>query len=271
MEEFTSLLATHGLWVVAIAVLVDQFGIPIPAPPVLILAGGLIGTGELAAGPTLAVATLASLPADFTWFEIGRRRGRGVLRLLCRISLEPDSCVRSTSDSFSRRGPATLLFSKFVPGLQTLAPPLAGATGMSTLRFLSFAVPGAAIWAAAFLLAGALLADQIEQILTALAAVGGQLLLFLLIALAAWIGRKYWNRRQFLEALRTARIEPDTLYEIITRADGAEPPILFDLRNPEQVAADGARLPGAEHFQVAELDTRHQEIPRDREIILYCT
>lgn len=268
MEELQTLLAHYGLWIVALAVLIDQAGIPIPAPPTLILAGGLIGSGELAAGPTLAAAALASLPADLVWFEIGRRRGRSVLRLLCRISLEPDSCVRTTSDSFARRGPATLLFSKFVPGLQTIAPPLAGASGMSHARFLAFDLPGALIWASAFLLGGALLADQIQQVLGALAEVGGSLAILLLVMLAGWIAWKYWNRQRFLRALHTMRIEPDALNALY---GGPEPPLVFDLRHPDQVSADGARLPGSTLLRVDELDTRHHEIPRDRDIILYCT
>jgi membrane protein DedA with SNARE-associated domain len=268
MEDLQLLLATHGLLIVAIAVLVDQAGIPIPAPPVLVLAGGLVGAGELGAGSTLTAATLACLPADLAWFEIGRARGRSVLRLLCRISLEPDSCVRTTSDSFARRGPATLLFSKFVPGLQTIAPPLAGASGMSRLRFLAFDLPGAAIWAASFLAAGALLADQIQTVLAALADVGGQVALLAILALVGWILWKGWNRQRFLRALRTARIEPGTLYEMI---DGEPSPLIFDLRNADQLESDGARIPGARMLRADQLSTRHEEIPRDREIVVYCT
>jgi len=268
MEDLQLLLATHGLLIVTIAVLVDQAGIPIPAPPVLVLAGGLVGAGELGAGATFAAATLACLPADLAWFEIGRFRGRNVLRLLCRISLEPDSCVRTTSDSFARRGPATLLFSKFVPGLQTIAPPLAGASGMSRLRFLAFDLPGAALWAGGFLAAGALLAEQIQSVLSALAEVGGQVALLAVLALAGWILWKAWNRQRFLRALRTARIEPSALYEMIESEPG---PLVFDLRNADQLETDGARIPGAQVLRVDQLSTRHEEIPRDREIIVYCT
>lgn len=268
MDEIQALLTNYGLWIVAISVLLDQAGIPIPAPPTLVLAGGLIGSGDLDAASTLAVATLASLPPDLVWFEIGRRRGRSVLRLLCRISLEPDSCVRSTSDSFARRGPATLLFSKFVPGLQTIAPPLAGTSGMSRARFIAFDLPGALLWSGAYLLGGALLADQIRQVLDALGAVGGQVLVLLVVALMAWISWKFWNRQRFLRALRTARIEPHALHALFGENGG---PIVFDLRNPDQIEADGARIPGAQTMRIDELATRHHEIPRDREIVLYCT
>jgi len=269
MEELQTLLATHGLWIVAIAVLLDQAGVPIPAPPVLVLAGGLVGSGDLDAGATLAAATLASLPSDLAWFEIGRRRGRQVLSLLCRISLEPDSCVRMASDSFARRGPATLLFSKFVPGLQTIAPPLAGASGMSHARFVAFDLPGALIWSATFLAGGALLADQIDQVLSALSDVGAQAFVLLVVALAAWIAWKYWNRQRFLRALRTARIEPDSLRAMLDEATPA--PLIFDLRHPDQVDAEQGRIPTARVMRMDELEARHHEIPRDRDIILYCT
>jgi membrane protein DedA with SNARE-associated domain len=268
LEEIQTLLASYGLWIVAAAVVLDQIGVPIPAPPTLVLAGTLVGSGELDAATTLAAATLAALPADLAWFEIGRRRGRGVLRLLCRISLEPDYCVRNTSESFARRGPMTLLFAKFFPGLQTIAPPLAGASGMSRLHFLTFDVPGAAVWAGSFLVIGALLHDQIDRLLNAFSDVVGQLALFLLASLATWIGWKFWHRQRFLRTLRTARIEPDELWSLYERNSQ---PSVFDLRHPDEIQREGRRLPGARLFRAGEPPDLDDPIPLDREIILYCT
>ena len=268
MDEIQALLATHGLWIVALAVVIDQLGIPIPAPPTLLLAGSLIGTGDLEAVPTIAAATFAAVPSDLIWFELGRRKGAGILRLLCRISIEPDSCVRTTRESFERRGPKTLLFAKFVPGLQTIAPPLAGASGISPMRFLAYDVPGALIWAGSFLIAGALLKEQILGFLAALDAVGAQLGSFIAVTIVAWIAWKFINRRRFMRALRIARVDVEALRKMM---DSNDPPEIFDLRDRFSIEAECFRVPGAQVIRLDELEARHAEIPRDRDIVLYCT
>ncbi len=267
MPDFQLLLASYGPWVIALAVMLDQLGIPIPSAPTLLFAGSMIASGELSGPGTLAAATLASLPPDLLWFELGRRRGQAVLGLLCRISLEPDSCVRTTRESFERRGPGTLLFAKFVPGLQTVAPPLAGAGGMGLGRFLAFDAVGALLFNAAFLIAGYALKDQIQAFLDFLSAIGAQLLTVILASIAVWIAWKFYQRQRFLHLLRVARIDVDTLGDMLA---GESPPIVYDLRDRFSLAAQAQRVPGARVIRIDELDERHAEIPRDREIILYC-
>lgn len=267
MPDFQALVAQHGPAVVAIAVLIDQLGIPIPSAPTLLLAGSLIATGEISAPATLAAATLASLPADWIWFELGRRRGHSVLGLLCRISLEPDSCVRTTRASFERRGPATLLFAKFVPGIQTVAPPLAGASGLGLGRFLLYDGIGALLFNGAFLVAGALLREQIQRFLEVVSAFGMRLVTLILVSSVLWIAFKFFERRRFLSLLRTARIDVDTLGRLL---ESGTPPLVFDLRDRLALDAQPARLPGARVIRIDELEGRHAEIPRDREIVLYC-
>ncbi|MEZ4333727.1 MAG: VTT domain-containing protein [Myxococcota bacterium] len=267
MPDFQALLAAHGPAVVALAVLIDQLGLPIPSLPTLLLAGSLIASGEISAPAALASATLASLPADWLWYEIGRRRGHSVLGLLCRISLEPDSCVRTTRASFERRGPATLLFAKFVPGLQTVAPPLAGAGGVGLGRFLFFDGIGALLFNGTFLIAGALLHDQIERFLEVVAAFGLRLVTVVGVSVVAWIAFKFWERQRFLRLLRTARIDVDTLAGLL---ESGMPPAIYDLRDRLTLAAQPMRVPGARVIRIDELEGRHGEIPRDREIVLYC-
>lgn len=267
MPDFQNLLVSHGPWIVAAAVAIDQLGIPIPSIPTLLLAGSLIAGGELSGVGILAAATLASIPADLLWFEIGRRRGHAVLGLLCRISLEPDSCVRTTRESFERRGPATLLFAKFLPGLQTVAPPLAGAGGMGIGRFVAFDAAGALIFNGAFLLAGYLLRDQIEGFLALLAAFGTRLATVIGISIVVWIAWKFYQRQRFLHLLRVARIDVDTLGSLLA---SDAPPIVYDLRDRLAIEAQAQRVPGARVIRIDELDARHAEIPRDREIVLYC-
>jgi len=267
MPDFTLLLASHGPWIIAIAVALDQLGIPIPSAPTLMLAGSMIASGELSGPATLAAATLAALPPDLLWFELGRRRGQSVLGLLCRISIEPDSCVRTTRESFEKRGPGTLLFAKFVPGLQTVAPPLAGAGGMGIGRFLAFDAVGALIFNLTFLAAGYGLRTQIEGFLALLSAFGTRLVTVILASLVVWIGWKFFQRRRFLRQLRIARIDVGTLGSMLA---SDEPPIVYDLRDRLSLEREGARVPGARVMRIDEVEARHAEIPRDRDIVLYC-
>lgn len=267
MPDFAALVAQHGPLVVALAVLIDQLGIPIPSAPTLLFAGSLIAADQISASATLLAATLASMPPDLLWFELGRRRGHAVLGLLCRISLEPDSCVRTTRESFEKRGPGTLLFAKFVPGLQTVAPPLAGAGGMGIARFLVFDGIGALLFNGAFLLAGFLLQSQIARFLAAIEAVGAQLLSVVLATIAVYVGWKFFQRQRFLRLIRIARIDVETLGGMLESED---PPLIFDLRDRHTLEAQARRLPGAKVIRLDELDARHAEIPRDREIVLYC-
>jgi membrane protein DedA with SNARE-associated domain len=265
MEQFTHVIVTHGYLLLASWVFLDQLGIPIPGVPVLIAAGALVGTGQLHPAATLAAATLGSIPGDLLWFELGRRRGGSVLRLLCKLSLEPDSCVRSTQNSFARHGPRSLLVAKFVPGYQTMAPPLAG---MSVGRFLAWSVPGAALWSGAFMGLGFIFADQIDDAYRVASELGTQLLVLLALGLVSYVGWKYLQRVRFIRQLRTMRIEPHELHELLA---AEEPVSVFDLRDGLAIEVDPRRIPGARLLNLDELDVRHAEIPRDREIVLYCT
>src|SRR4029453_12357701 len=132
-------LARHGSLVLITWVFAEQVGLPIPSMPVLLAAGALAGAGRLSLPASLLYCVLAAIAADSIWYQFGRLRGVQVLHLLCRISLEPDSCVRRTEDAFSSRGARTLLVSKFLPGVNTAAPPLAGGVDMGLVRFLFYA------------------------------------------------------------------------------------------------------------------------------------
>jgi len=142
---------------------VEQLGIPLPAAPVLLAAGALSAEHEFNFAFALLAGLAASLMADSTWFLIGRRYGHHVLRILCKLSLEPTTCVRRTQDSFGRRRDATLVIAKFVPGLATLAPPVAGQNGMGFGRFLLLDGVGATLWVGALLSAGRFFGDLLKR------------------------------------------------------------------------------------------------------------
>ena len=268
MNGTLEFVARHGYAILFLWMLIEQLGLPIPAIPLLLAAGAMAGTGRLNMGIILLVSAAGSLLADAVWYELGRRRGVQVLQFLCRVSLEPDSCVRRTELTFGRYGVFSLVMAKFVPGLSTVAPPLAGIFGMSLPRFLLFAGLGALVYTGTFAGLGYVFSAQLEVIAEQLPKFGEGLLLVLGVALAVYILAKVWQRRRFLMKLRTDRIEPRELKE---RLDAGEEIFIIDLRHPLDVEVEPHHIPGAFHLSPDDLEARHPEIPRDREVVLYCT
>jgi membrane protein DedA with SNARE-associated domain/rhodanese-related sulfurtransferase len=264
MSGLIEFLIAYGLPLLFLAILLEQLGLPLPAVPWLLAVGSLSANAKFSAPAGVAVAVVACLIADSTWFYLGRHHGNRLLGLLCRISLEPDSCVRRTENSFARYGLRTLLVSKFVPGLNTVAAPLAGASKVSVRRFLLFDATGALLYAGCYILVGFLFRDQIEQITAALAGLGQSAVLVLVLLIGAYLGFKLWRRQMLLRELRMTRI---TVVELQQKMDAGENPLIFDLR------ADGGSeeliIPGAVRISMDDLG-KSADIPRDRDIIVYC-
>jgi membrane protein DedA with SNARE-associated domain len=269
MDGVGGVLIRYGYCVVFGAVLAEQIGLPMPAIPFLLAAGGLAGTGRLSAVLVLALAGAASLAADAVWYSIGRRRGARVLGWLCRISLEPDSCVGRTERTFARHGARSLLVvAKFIPGLSTIAPPLSGIVRMPIGQFLVFTGLGGVIWAGAFVTIGWLFSHQLEVTAAYVARFGSWTVALLAATLGGYIAWKYIVRQRCLRNLRIARITPE---ELKTRLDRGEDVIVVDVRDRIDFEADPSMIPGSLHLTIDELDARHQEIPRGHETVLYCT
>ena len=268
MSDTLEFIVRHGYSVLFVWMPAEQLGLPIPAIPLLLAAGALAGSGRLSLALVLLVSVVASLLADTLWYELGRRRGVRVLNLLCRVSLEPDSCVRRTEQIFERYGVRSLVVSKFILGLSTAAPPLAGIFGMRLPRFLFFAGLGALLYAGTFAGLGYLFSAQLEMMAAGALRLGEWLILLLAGGLTAYVLAKFWQRQRFLRVLRVARITPEELKE---RLDGGEEIVIVDLRHALDLEADPHHIPGARHLSPDDLDARHTEIPRDRDIVLYCT
>ena len=249
-------------------VLLEQLGLPVPALPTLLFAGALASAGRLPAAGVFAAALLACIIGDLTWYVAGRVSGGRVMKLLCRISLTPDICVSQTQRSFERWGPKALIIAKFVPGLSMIAPPLAGATHMRLTRFAALSTLGSALWIGAALLAGMLLHSQIERLLPRIVDFGSAAILIVLALLAVYIAFKWWERRRFYATLVMARIGVNELYALM---QGAAPPTILDVRSPTAQELQLQRIPGALHVPLQEVGQRTGTLPRDREIILYCS
>ena len=268
MAEATRFLVAHGYLVLFLFVLLDQAGLPLPSPPLLLAAGALAGTGDLSFGVALAVVIVAALPGDLAWYQIGRRRGARVLQLLCRISLEPDSCVRNTERLFARHGARSLLVAKLLPGYSTMAPALAGIFHMRSLRFAAWDAAGALFWAGAWMALGLAFHEPLDAGWDRASRFGGAVGFVLAGALVAWLGWRYVQRQRFLRTLRIARITPE---ELKARLEAGEPIELVDVRHSLDFEVEPESIPGARHLAVEEFDARWLEIPREREIILFCT
>jgi membrane protein DedA with SNARE-associated domain/rhodanese-related sulfurtransferase len=268
MTDTAQILVHHGASLVFVAVFLEQMGLPLPVIPLLLAAGALSATGQFDSLGGLGIIVLACLIADTFWFYLGRYRGHRVLRLLCRISLEPDSCVRRTQNVFTRYGLRGLVVAKFVPGLGTVAPPLAGLAGVKVSRFLVADGLGAVLYGGSYLFLGYLFSSQIQQIAAALAHIGGNLLSLIVGLGVLYIGFKYWQRQRILRKLRTARITPA---ELRRKQEAGEEVVIIDLRPGAELDLDPLLIPGAIHLAIEEVEHRHQEIPRDREVIVYCS
>jgi membrane protein DedA with SNARE-associated domain len=249
-------------------VFAEQVGLPLPALPILLAGGALARAGDLDPWGVVAVCVAASLASDLLWYEIGRRRGARVMGFLCRISLEPDSCVRNTERLFARHGSRSLLVAKFVPGLSTAAPPMAGIFGMRLGWFLLFDSLGALVWVLALGGLGYLFGHQLEALLSGLEATGTGLAVLAAALVVLWVTYKAVQRRRFLRELRIARITPE---ELAGRLAAGEDLVVVDLRHRADFALDPHLIPGAIHLPVEELEARRAEIPGEREVVLLCT
>jgi membrane protein DedA with SNARE-associated domain/rhodanese-related sulfurtransferase len=267
-QQFLLGVGQHGLMAVALNVLLNQIGLPVPVVPTLIVAGAIAAGGQLSIAALFSVSVAACLLADCGWYQVGQAYGIRVLKTLCRISLEPDSCVNQTQTSFERWGVNSLVIAKFIPGLSTIAPPMAGAMRIGWLRFIFLSMLAAALWVAAWLIAGMLFRPQIERLLAHLEHIGGLVFTGALLLLGAYIAFKWWQRRRFYKLLRMARISVAELYELM-QAGGA--PVIIDVRSNTARALEPDRIPGAVHMSLQDAGAGLQDLPRDREIILYCT
>jgi membrane protein DedA with SNARE-associated domain/rhodanese-related sulfurtransferase len=268
MNQITQFLLSHGGPVLFAVVFIEQIGLPLPAVPWLLAAGALAAGGRLNPWLALCVTFLACIVADSIWFYLGRRNGHRVLGVLCRISLEPDSCVRRTQDLFARYGTQGLMVAKFVPGLSTLAPPLAGNAQVSIPHFLFFDGIGSLLYVGGFMLVGFMFSHQLEHVIGAFGSLGSSALGVLVTVVALYVGYKYFQRRRILRELRMARITVDELYQ---KLNAGENPVILDLRPNSELKQDPALIRGALHMTMDEVDSRQKEIPKDREIVLYCS
>jgi len=268
MHDMLRWMDEYGTLVVFAGVLLESLGLPLPAMMLLVVAGAFVATGQISALAVLLATVLACLLGEGAWYLAGRRYGGPVLRTLCRISISPDSCVRQTESVFTRWGARTLLVAKFVPGLATIAPPLAGALRITPARFVVYAGLGAALYGAVFVGLGAIFHAQIEVIGANLARLGTIALYALGGLFLCLLAYRWWERRRFMLALRMARI---TVAELDALRRAGAQPVILDVRSVASRQIDARWIPGARFVDLQDAGEILAGVPLGTEVVVYCS
>lgn len=258
----------HGYPFFFLVVLAESLGLPVPSFPLILIAAALATEMHFRLAGVVALSMLAALSGDSVWYLLGKRRGRSILRKLCSLSLNADSCVGRTEDFFARKGLKALLFAKFIPGLNTIASPLAGMLKTSFARFVLFDLGGICLWVMSAVLLGLGFRTEVEWLIEWLAAFGRTSALILFVLLMGWFLLKWVERRRFFRLLEKSRISPQDLRERLTRGEDL---VVVDLRSELAYQEQGLRIPGAIHIPPGEFNLRIGEIPKGRPIVMYCT
>ena len=262
------LLDEFALVILPALVVAEQFGIPVPAVPMLLGFGALAAHGRGSIPLMLITLAAVALAVDLGWYEFGRRRGAHALARLCRLTMEPDSCLRRAHSVFERFGIGAMLVSKFVPGLTTILPPLAGIFAVGRLRFAVFEIAGTLLWAGLWVSVGYVFSDAVAMIGNRVAELGLDIALVVGIGLGSYILIKYVRRRLFFRQLRIARVGPE---ELKRKLDANEDVTIVDLRTRPEVLAMPLAIPGSLWVSVDEIDEHEAKLLQAREVVVYCS
>jgi membrane protein DedA with SNARE-associated domain/rhodanese-related sulfurtransferase len=254
-------------WVLWLNTLLHELGVPVPMTPTALVAGARAVTGTLSPLLLIVMIIAGMVIGNAAWFAAGRRYGSAVLKLLCRVSISPDTCVARTEGTFGRWGWSALVIGRFLPGVTLVAPPLAGALGMKWSTFLALTVAGSALFGLVVVGAGMLLYEQIDFVLQQLLIFGREAVGILAVLLALYIGWRWWRRRIAL-AIGVPRIDVQELRALI---DAGEPIELIDVRGRNANQLDQRQIPGAVVMHLDEIEAGRFVAARDRQIIVYCS
>lgn len=246
----------------------EQFVPPMPGEPLLLGAGALAGNGRLSLWLAFALALAGTVTGDLIWYEVGRIGGQKVLKWMCRLAIEPDTCVRHGAETLTTHGASALLIAKFLPGLNSIGQPLAGALGMPRRRFVLFDVLGAVLWVGLYVGLGYALHDQLAEAARLAQRLGGWAILIAAVAFAIYLAIKVIRRQLFIRELRIARISPE---ELDAKLAAHEPVYVIDLRHQLELQDRPAMIRGAVRITPADLEHGHVTIPMDRDVVLYCS
>lgn len=268
MNEMTGLLAQHGLTLIFLNVLITQLGVPLPSVPLLVVAGAFVAQGELSLAALAAATVTASLIGDTAWYLAGRRYGYRVLRSLCRIAIEPDTCVKQTETIFERWGASSLMIAKYVPGFSTIAPPLAGAMRVGFPRFLAYSAVAAILWAGLPVALGLAFHGEVERALAWLEGMGSGAIAIIGALVLLYVSAKMLERFLLIRLLRMVRIG---VGELRDRIGSGEPLLVLDARSASARGLDPRKIPGAVPVDIDAPELAVAAVPPDRDVVVYCS
>ena len=266
MESWISGLAQHGYSILFGAVFLEAIGLPVPAALALLIAGGAVARGTLLVSVSLPGAVAAMLVGDTLMFLLGRYTGWWLLGILCRISLNPESCILRAADSFYRRGRMLLVIAKFIPGINTMAPPLAGSMNMRFLQFLGLDSAGAVLYIGSFFGAGFIFSGALAALTRGYQAFGHVVSWVVIGLIALYLGFQVW---MWVKA-RGQRAVSRTLPSEAARkmAIGA---YIYDVRSHGYLDAKAVRIKGSRRLDPNALHQFDEAFPPEQQIYVYCT
>jgi len=273
VNAIVELLVKHGYSVLFVSVFARQMWLPVPAILFLIAAGALADSGRMTLAVALGLAITACLLADMMWYEAGRRWGDQILHFIYGLALDPDAASRRSKEAFVRHGARTLMLAKFVVGLDAATPPLAGLSGTGRTRFIAFDAIGAALWSSVYAGLGYLLGRDLDRAAAYAARLGVLWVVFVFVALVIYVSRKLVRWHRFVREFRMARITPE---ELKKKLDAGEQVVIFDLHGRRDGLRGHQSIPGAvciDPHRLGQHDNpkKRPPIPRDCEVVLYCT
>ncbi len=270
MDDFLRLFSRHGYSLLALLVFAEAIGLPVPAALALLAAGTACAWHVMSPLAAVVVAIGAMLWGDWLMYLVGRHSGWALLGFLCRVSMNPETCILRSAESFYKRGKKTLMFAKFLPGINTMAPPLAGSMRMKSRTFLWFDFLGTSFYVLAYGLAGYLFSDFLRGITRGLAAASQAVEIMLALAVLTYVGYRVWDYRKHRGARDVPRVTVEELAQHLG-AEGKDEVLVVDVRSHGYYDEEALRIKGSIRIEPNHLDEEARQLPSDKLIFLYCT
>ncbi len=270
MNNILAAVSHHGYVLVFLLVFAEAAGLPAPAALALVAAGAASAAHVLSAPVAFGTAVVAMMLGDFLLFILGRYTGWALLGFICSLSLNPETCILRAAESFYKRGRVTLLFAKFIPGVNTMAPPLAGSMKMKPTQFLQLDLLGASLYILAYGGLGYLFRDFVAKITQGLQSAGRTVAEVIFVALVVYLVFRIVQYRRHKLTGMVPRIEVQELARRIASAEHKDI-ILADVRSHGYYDAGAARIAGSIRLEPNQLADELKLLPKDKDIYLYCT
>ncbi len=270
MNDLLSMMARHGYALVFVLLFAEAIGLPFPAAIALVAAGAAVASHALGASSVILAAIIALMIGDIAQFWLGRYTGWALLGFLCRLSMNPETCMLRSAESFYKRGKQTLLIAKFVPGVNTMAAPLAGSMKMHFAQFVRLDFAGSLLYVVTYLLVGYLSRDFLAATLRSFHAAGLAMEGVVIAALAAYAIYRILQFHKYRKYDVVPRVQAQELADRLAE-EGAGRVQIVDVRSHGYYDAGSERILGSIRIEPNNLDEETKNLPKDKDIYLYCT